>query len=104
MKLNHDCVRSIMLLTEEHLSYGQSIPFNKVEISGYSHEEILYAADKLLEAGYLQGEKLGFAGLGEPSIQITSISWDGHRFLDNIRGEGIWKDTKKFFPNFPLYL
>lgn len=100
MKLNHDCVRSIMLAIEENLNYGQSIPFNEVELDGYSHEEILYAADKLLEAGYLQGEKLGSIGSSEPTIQITSITWDGHKFLDNIRDDRVWKNTKKVISKF----
>ncbi len=100
MKLNHDCVRSIMIHVEENLHYGQYISFNDVKLDDYTHEEILYAADKLLEVGYFEGKKQTFSDGSEPAIRVTALSWVGHQFLDNIRDDGVWKDTKKVLSKF----
>lgn len=100
MKLNHDCVRAIMLHVEENLSYGYYIDFGNVEIDGFSHGEILYAADKLIEAGYFTGNRQKYISSPEPSIRVTSLTWEGHQFLDNIRDDGVWKDTKKVLAKF----
>lgn len=95
MKLNHDCVRDLLILIEENLSYGYYMDMSSVELKEYSREIIIYTADKLLEAEYLIGNKQDYINATFPDIRITSISWTGHQFLDNIRDDGVWKDTKK---------
>lgn len=100
MKLNHDCVRDLLIHIEEHLSYGFYMDVSVVELKNYSHEELLYAADKLLEANYLIGNKRYSIGAPLPDIRISSISWDGHQFLDNIRDDNVWKDTKNVLSKF----
>lgn len=100
MKLNHDCVRDLLLYIEENLSYGYYIDPATVEIKKYSHDEILYSADKLLEANYLDGIKKTYIGSQYPTIHINSITWSGHQFLDNIRDDGIWKSTKNVVSKF----
>ncbi len=100
MKLNHDCVRDLLIHIEEHLSYGFYMDISAVELKNYSTEELLYAADKLLEANYLIGNKRTSIGPTLPDIRIISISWNGHQFLDNIRDEGVWKDTKNVLSKF----
>lgn len=99
MKLNHDCVRDVLLCIEENLSYGYHIDFSAVKLKDYSQNDLLYTADKLLEAGFLNGSRLD--SLGElPDIRITSITWNGHQFLDNIRDDGVWKNTKSVLSKF----
>lgn len=100
MRLNHDCVRNLLLHIEERLDYGSCMDISAVESKSYSTEELLYTADKLLEANYLIGNKRNSIGASLPDIRITSISWDGHQFLDNIRDEGVWKDTKNVLSKF----
>lgn len=100
MKLNHDCIRDVLLYIEENLTYGYYIDFSDIEISDYSREDLLYTADKLLEAGYLDGTKKNYIGSIKPDIQITAITWSGHQFLDNIRDDGVWKDTKRILSKF----
>ena len=100
MQLNHDCVRDVLLHIEENLEYGYYMNIADVELKNYSREELLYTSDKLLEAGYLIGDRMNFLGSALPGIRITSISWDGHQFLDNIRDDGIWKDTKNILSKF----
>lgn len=97
MKLNHDCIRDILLFVEENVNYNQHADFSAVELKNYSRDEIIYSADKLLEAGFIDGNKISSLGATLPSIRITSITWTGHQFLDNIRDESIWKAQSPFF-------
>lgn len=99
MKLSHDCVRDVLLCIEENLSYGCSINFSTVKLKDYSQDDLLYTADKLLEAGLLNGSRLDYSG-GFSDIRITSITWAGHQFLDNIRDDGVWKNTKSVLSKF----
>lgn len=100
MKLNHDCVRDLLLHIEENLTYGYYLEVSEATLKSYSREELLYTADKLLEAGYLDGNKRNTINSSLPYIRITAITWSGHQFLDNIRDDGVWKDTKKVLSRF----
>lgn len=100
MKLNHDCVRDLLLHIEENLTYGYYLEVSEATLKSYSREELLYTADKLLEAGYLDGNKRNTINSSLPYIRITAITWTGHQFLDNIRDDGVWKDTKKVLSRF----
>lgn len=94
MKLNYDCVRDLLLYLEENLQYGSQININNMQLKNYSQHEILYTADKLLEAEYLDGELIMLLDGEVPEIHIVSITWNGHQFLDNIRDNKVWEHTK----------
>jgi len=100
MKLNHDCVRDVLLFVEENLPYGHYVDFSAIEIPDYSREDLLYTADKLIEADYLNGKKENYLGSHTPAIRVTSMTWSGHQFLDNIRDDSVWKSTKKVLSKF----
>ena len=99
MKLNQDCVRDLLLYIEENSDYETIIYPSELSI-GYSNEDVLYSADKLLEANYLDGIKKKFVGSEMPQIAIYSLTWDGHLFLDNIRDKTIWDKTKAITEKF----
>lgn len=101
MKLNHNCVRDLLLFIEENLTYGHYIYVNEVQISNYTQDEILYTADKLLEADLIDANKKTFInGKGIPQINILSMTWNGHQLLDNIRDDNVWKSTKGILSKF----
>lgn len=101
MKLNHECVRELMLLIEENLNYSVYIDTKVVEIKGFTTEEIVYTADKLLEAGYITAKRHTYMGGDHiPQIDITSITWEGHKFLDTVRDNKVWKSTKSIISKF----
>ena len=95
MKLDHDCVRHLLLFVEESLDYGDEIDTHSISIDNYTPEEITYTAEKLIEAGYLNGEPINFLGSDIPDILISSLTFNGHEFLDNIRDDKVWKKTKE---------
>lgn len=93
MKLNHDCVRDLMILAEESLDMSNYIRCSKVEMKPYSTDEIIYAACKLQEVGLIDANITKFMNGGR-DVTISDITWTGHEFLDNIRDDKVWKQTK----------
>ncbi|GAX07118.1 hypothetical protein IWT25_02466 [Secundilactobacillus pentosiphilus] len=101
MKLDHDCVRDLLLLLEK-------VPFedgdyfdldaiiNSSNITNitdlYSVDTIHYAFVELVDAGYVDGDTVGQNPITYGFIKIT---FEGHKFLDNIRDESVWKQTKQ---------
>lgn len=92
MKLDHDCVRDLLLYLEENLTYNKNISINNLTLKNYSQEELIYCTEKLIEADYLTCTKA--SGYQPPLIVANSITYNGHQFLDNIRDDGVWKETK----------
>lgn len=99
MELNHDCIRYIMLLAEKELDMSNFIRCSCIDSDCYTSEELIYNASKLIEAGFLEGKFQKFYD-GDRDTSITSITWAGHEFLDNIRDDGVWKNTKEKLSKF----
>ncbi|MGG0645463.1 DUF2513 domain-containing protein [Bacillus mycoides] len=98
MKLNHDCVRDLLLELEEKLTINEHflLPhFNSLNtVSKHGFDDTYYSFLKLLEANYLDGN-YKYASDELIHLSVSSISWDGHQFLDTIRDNEIWSKTKK---------
>jgi len=75
MKLNHECIRDLLLYLEDNLLFTSHLCANDLEIFPYSHDTI-------------------------PIIHIHSLTWDGHKLLDNIRDENVWSNTKSMVTQF----
>ncbi|HDR5353844.1 TPA: DUF2513 domain-containing protein [Bacillus thuringiensis] len=97
MKLNQDCIRSILLELEEKLNLGQHIHLHQLKefkaFNEYGENESVYAILKLIEAGYLNGA-YQFDGDEIYALGIASITFSGHEFLDTIRDSKVWAKTK----------
>lgn len=103
MKLNQDCVRELMLELEDILEFDNGISYEKVEelkiTSDYPYETIIYTIKKLNEAGYIKA-KFFYADNSLYNLSIDDITWEGHKFLDNIRDNFVWKKTKSITSKF----
>ena len=93
MKLNHDCVRDLLLYLEENLNLNDVLSVENISLKDYSTEELLYTADKLYEAGYINCSRKIYDN-ADLVILVSSITYDGHQFLDNIRDDKIFNKTK----------
>lgn len=98
MKLKHDCVRKTMLYLEKNLELNDLIMDYQIEIEKFSKEDITYTISKLAEAGYINAKTFGYDNL--INYGISSITWNGHEFLDNIRDNNVWKNTKQILSSF----
>jgi hypothetical protein len=98
MKLNHDCVRGVLLAIEDSSSTHARITVDKLVgnqyLKEFSSKDIHYTIARLNEAGYINVHTIKIAGIGEDFI-VESLTWNGHAFLDNIRDNTIWDKTKK---------
>lgn len=99
MKLNHDCVREFLLYIEDNVEMDQKpVDVRDVYLKRYSENEIRYAAKKLSEAGYIKALMQPYDD--EIEIYIKEITWEGHKFLDTIRDNEVWRKTKGFLAKF----
>ena len=95
MKLNHDCVRACMLYLEENLGVNSRINLVGVHLKDYSYDDVLYSFIKLSEAGFINGKPQP-AGNNPAYVFITtSITYEGHKFIDSVRDDKVWSATKK---------
>lgn len=99
MKLNNDCVRDLLLFIEGNTSVNNIISIRNIELNSYDNEDLVYTAMKLEEAGYIKAKISKFLD-GSADVYVTELTWNGHKFLDNIRDDGVWKTTKEKISKF----
>lgn len=112
MKLNHDCVRDMLLLIEHNLdlnpiSLNKTIDNDKSFVSNpetlnfiYEKNTMFYTVLKLMESGYISGKSIDSDQQKALDIRISSLTWEGHQFLDNIRDPKVWRKAKKELSKF----
>lgn len=88
MKLNYDCVRSVLLTVETIFE----------QLPKYEDNEILYTIEKLKEAGYINAA-LQFAAGHFIDGAVSSTTYSGHEYLDNIREPDVWRKVKAMLKN-----
>lgn len=98
MKLNHDCVRLLLLEIESNKKIGEPLTEHNfkdnIVFKKYGFDTVMYSLLKLNEAEYLNVQLLWESGSVE-SFLINDMTWKGHEFLDNIRDNNTWKEVKK---------
>ncbi len=108
MKLNPDCIRDLLLSLEELLQFKSdefsdlrcpAIFSNAVASSSlmkpYSREDIAYTTQKLVEAGFIEAS-ISYGDNSYIGALYTSITYDGHKFLENVRSDDVWQKAKTF--------
>jgi hypothetical protein len=100
MKLNYDCVRSVLLTVEKSKTIDEELNINPLtvetifeQLPKYEDNEILYTIEKLKEAGYINAT-IQFAAGHYIDGFISSITYSGHEYLDNIRDPKVWRKVK----------
>ena len=100
LKLNQDCLRDLMLELEDKLFINTHIytdEFRTLEIfNKYSDEDVYYSLKQLIKMGLIDGATKNQAATVQPYyIDVYDIEPKGHEFLNNVRDENVWKETKK---------
>lgn len=97
MKLNHECVRSVLLAVEENSTLYNMLTtahFSEYDITKtFEADEIIYTVIKLKDAEFLTANISYFDNA--PTIWVTGLTYKGHEFLDNIRDNKVWEKTKE---------
>ncbi len=96
MKLDHNCIRAILLYSEEHLGLDEDLGWQSLDLEDYcdalpkySQKEIAYTLYLLEEAGYVDAEIINADG-GICDISVYRLTYSGHEFIDTIRSNKIW--------------
>ena len=91
MKRDMELCRKILFTIEERYV---STAIHGLKIDGYTTEEVAYHCKLLHEAGLIKDCKTIYASNRIVSFGVSSLTWEGHDFLDKIREDTIWNKTK----------
>ena len=58
MRLDHDCVRDLLLYLEEHLELYENVIISEITLKHYDRDTLTYTAIKLKEAGYISANRI----------------------------------------------
>ena len=92
MKRDMELIRAILLEVEKS-EYGYFR--DKLKINGYTEEEIGYHSYLIIEAGLADGPNCTVMGSKSPEAEVTSLTWEGHDFLDAVKNENVWNKSKE---------
>ena len=76
MKLNYDCLRSLLLELEEFENIDENLNYQSMTLDDMINAQIMNADISIYMCIY------------------SSLTYDGHQFLDNVRSNSIWSKTK----------
>lgn len=101
MELNHDCIRSILLVCEEKIIMNDKGEMNKLGMSDFSdlitdygEACIKYSIKYMKEYGLINARIISADNIAVYSFFITDITPIGHDFIGNIKNESNWNKTK----------
>lgn len=90
MTRDMELIRKILLEVEK---FSQPIGWATLNVPGYDPEVVSYHVMILNQAGYLEAQDLT---THERFFWApTSLTWQGHEFLDAIRNETVWEQVKE---------
>lgn len=90
MKRNLDLIRDILFAVESANTIDASLTLNSLSKIHPNHELILYHVFLLDDAGLI----LGIFDETAPYICISRLTNEGHDYLDTIRDDSVWSQTK----------
>lgn len=96
MKLDHDCIRNILIWVEDNVQLGNPRYTDDLIDAlkdNWSQSEVIYCVAQLDEAGLLDGGAV-IQGSSISLNSINKLTWNGHEYLDNIRDDRVWKKAK----------
>lgn len=91
MKRDMNLVRAILLAVEscaEPYVSSASLPMDD-----WDRAAVLLHLDLMIDAGLIDGEFTEYSG-GIGDAYVRRLTWDGYDFLDNVRNEEVWAETR----------
>ena len=98
MKLNPDLIRDILLTVEDNCDFHHYMEIRSTKnpfenLKDYNHEEILYHIKQCSLSNFISG--VHYYDNGD-CVVIGDLTPYGHEFLENIRNEDNWNQTKHY--------
>lgn len=88
MSRDDDLVRELLI----HIEENDRLDFR--QLTG-SRDAILYHVEILVEAGFIKGTVDSDESGRRTTAFVQRLTWKGHEFLDDIRSETVWNETKR---------
>ncbi len=95
MKLNFDTVRTVLLEIEEKTDLDNSLIYEKSS----TNPDIFYTLLNLNEAQLINSIEVD-TWIGVVHIEVKSLTYEGHKFLDTIRDPKVLRQTKERLKTF----
>ncbi|HBJ1648221.1 TPA: DUF2513 domain-containing protein [Clostridium botulinum] len=92
MQLNNDCIRDILLYIEANTDFNHKFTDISKMLNFLSYDEntLYYHIHMISQADLVERV---ISGDMKP-LKVSSLSWEGHQYLDNIRDNKIWSIIK----------
>jgi hypothetical protein len=90
MRRDFDLIREMLLAVEAH-PHGRA---QEIKVPGRSSAEIGYHAYLICDAGLAEGVDMTHMGSPGPEWILTSLTSEGHDFLDAARERSTWEQAK----------
>jgi hypothetical protein len=91
MKRDMELIRQVLLQVEDR-STGPVRPIGRLEIEGYTYDQITHHVWLLADAGFLNAKD--FSHLNGIDWRPIALTWKGAELLDDIRDQEVWSKTK----------
>jgi len=91
MNRDMDLIRKILFAIEDQFI---DVAIYDLLIDGYNKKTVAYHCDLLYQAGLIKDYKAQYADNELYVFGVSSLTWEGHNYLDKIRSETIWNKTK----------
>ena len=98
MKRDLELIRHI-LLTLEASDYSHRVYIENFVTDEYSLETISYHINLLLDCNYIDATPIPIVRCHYIQFNVHRITSQGHDYLDSIRDDTIWKQTKEKIGN-----
>lgn len=93
MKRDMELVRKLLLWIEAQ-EHGRNIAW-KIEIDGYTEEQIGYHAYIMAQAGLITAMNATYSDSKSHCYVPESLTWDGHEFLSAIKDDTVWAKARE---------
>ncbi|MBF0340220.1 MAG: DUF2513 domain-containing protein [Magnetococcales bacterium] len=91
MQRNWECVRAILFGVEQ---LGDTCSILQAhDVSGFDAATVSYHMQLLIDAGLVRGTCSHYIN-APMACMVTSLTWEGHEFLDRTRSSGAWNKVK----------
>lgn len=94
MKRDMDLVRRLLLYLEDTVDY-RPLRSSDIAIGGYSDAQIGYHLGILADGGLIDVIDTNSMDSKTFSCFVRGITWQGHEFLDSVRDDGVWSQTRE---------
>ncbi|MBJ6364134.1 DUF2513 domain-containing protein [Paenibacillus sp. GCM10012307] len=98
MKLNHECMRDVLITIEETFRPVDAKTTGTLHgyerLSGYSLDDVNYSIHQLRDAKLLWTNKLPATISGQDYYTVRGLTPEGHAFIDAVRKDTVWEKVK----------